>query len=127
MSLEKAIELMQGKEILTIELLKPLWQQKNIESGINSTGHCYAASEALYHLFGGKDVFTPQMAKDEQGNSHWWLLRKSDGLIIDPTCSQFTKLGLTPPYENGKGKGFMQQSLRSKIIMKRLKSMLTLE
>lgn len=121
MNINSMLDLMENDHsILTLDLLKPLWKKINLESGINTTGHCYAASEAIYHLLGGKDVFTPQMNKDDNGNSHWWLLRKSDNLIIDPTASQFTKKGIQPPYEGAKGCGFMQQSNRSKVIIERL-------
>lgn len=121
-TIDNVLELLEKDDsILTPDLLKPVWRKKNISSGIHSTGHCYAASEALYYLFGGKDTFTPHMNKDESGNSHWWLVRKSDSKIIDPTSSQFTKLNIKPPYIGSKGRGFMQQSDRSKIIMERIK------
>ncbi len=112
--------LINDKEVLTSELLKGQWKKINKDSGVHTTGHCYAASEALYYLCGGKSSFIPQMGKDTNGNTHWWLKRKDDDAIIDPTSSQFTLLNLTPPYHNGKGKGFMQQSDRSKIIMNRI-------
>lgn len=106
--------------ILTKDCLAKEWQEINKKSGINTTGHCYAASEAIYHLFGGKDVFIPQQAKDENGFSHWFLKIKETGEIVDPTASQYTKVGLVPPYDKAKGRGFQQQSDRSKTIIKRL-------
>ncbi len=68
------------------------------------TGHCYVASEALYHLMGGrKSDWVPHNIKHE-GDQHWYLKNKSTGEIIDPTAGQFK----TPvPYHLGRGKGFL--------------------
>lgn len=69
-------------------------------------GWCYAASEALYYLAGGKNAgLTPMQASieiDGERVSHWWL-KESDGSIIDPTAAQFD---FPFPYELGKGRGF---------------------
>ncbi len=98
-------------------LLKPGW--KKVSPRNNVTGHCYAASEALFYLTGGSEKWTPQVGKDENDGTHWWLLSKENGKIEDVTASQFTDFGKEPPYENGKGCGFQQQSDRCKVIMKR--------
>lgn len=68
------------------------------------TGHCYVASEALYHLMGGrKSGWVPHNIKHE-GDQHWYLKNKETGEIIDPTAGQFK----TPvPYHLGRGKGFL--------------------
>ena len=98
-------------------LLKPEW--KKVSPRNNVTGHCYAASEALFYMTGADKKWTPQVGKDENGGTHWWLLSKEDGKIVDPTSTQFTDFGKEPPYKNGKGCGFQQQSDRCKTIMKR--------
>jgi hypothetical protein len=113
-------KILNDKNILTTELLKPAWRKKNIESNINTTGHCYAASEALYYLTGHSNVWTPQVGKEDNGDTHWWLLNKKTNEITDPTKTQFTELKKEPPYHLARGNGFMQQSNRSLIIMKRL-------
>lgn len=81
-------------------------------------GHCYVASEVLYHQLGGKaEGWTPQTVKHE-GGSHWYL-KHQDGTIIDPTCDQF----VTPvDYEAGRGCGFLtpQPSKRSQVVLNRL-------
>ena len=66
-------------------------------------GHCYVASEAVYHLLGGKTAgYVPQFIRHE-GQPHWFL-RSPDGRVIDPTRDQFK----TPvPYDKAKGKGFL--------------------
>lgn len=81
-------------------------------------GHCYVASEALYHRLGGKaEGWTPMFIHHE-GAPHWFL-RHEDGAIIDATADQFR----TPvPYEEATGKGFLtrQPSERAQTVLDRL-------
>lgn len=88
-----------------------------VEGGAcKTTGHCYAASEALYHHLGGKDAgWTPQSVQHE-GGPHWFLKHK-DGTVLDPTHDQFK----TPvPVHQATGKGFLtkEPSKRAVAIMK---------
>ncbi len=81
-------------------------------------GNCYVASEALYHLLGGKAAgWTPQQMQHE-GDSHWFL-KHSDGMIIDPTVMQFDK---TPDYSRASGRGFMTKipSKRARKLMMKI-------
>ena len=82
-------------------------------------GHCYVASEAAYHLMGGKaSGYVPCHIRHE-GGSHWFL-RGSDGTVIDITSGQFA----TPvPYHSGTGKGFLtrQPSRRAQVVMDRVR------
>lgn len=99
---------------LSDELRKPAYR-----GNANSVaGHCYIASEAIYHKLGGKAAgWTPQNIKHE-GGPHWYL-KHEDGTIIDPTADQFC----TPvPYEKGHGCGFLtrQPSARTQVILDRL-------
>lgn len=81
-------------------------------------GHCYVASEVIYHELGGKEAgWTPQVIRHE-GGPHWYL-KHTDGRVIDPTCDQFE----TPvAYDEGKGCGFLtkQPSKRSQKVLARL-------
>lgn len=81
-------------------------------------GHCYVASEAIYHKLGGKEAgWTPQTIRHE-GGPHWYL-KHQNGAVIDPTCDQFE----TPvPYDQGKGCGFLTKapSKRSQTVLTRL-------
>lgn len=106
------------ERILTPELLKPYWRKVNSRSGIRATGHCYAASEALFYLLGGNvcSEYRPKRVKVEQG-THWFLQHKETQEVLDPTSTQFPD-GVD--YSKGIGCGFMQQSDRSKIIIGRV-------
>lgn len=110
-------EIANNKDILTPDLLKGSW--KNRVNDIHTTGHCYAAAEALYYLSGHSNVYNPQVCKEENSDTHWFIQNKQTGKKLDPTTSQFTDLGKEPPYDVARGTGFMQQSTRCVEIMKR--------
>jgi hypothetical protein len=85
-----------------------------------TAGHCYVASEAVYHALGGKAAgYTPMQIKHE-GTSHWFL-KHSSGKILDATSDQFAT---AVPYEKAKGRGFLtkEPSRRAKTLMSRLES-----
>lgn len=101
----------QVREALTPELLAPKYRD-------NPKAHCYVASEALYHLLGGKAAgLTPQQIQHE-GASHWFL-RTASGDVLDPTSDQFE----TPvPYDQAVGRGFLtsQPSARARIVIEKV-------
>lgn len=106
--------------VLTPDLLKREYREANKTNG--TYGHCYAASEALYHMLGGKaSGLRPTNGRDGNGVVHWWVKSK-DGRIIDPTATQYTSIGLNPPYEAGKGGGFLTKdpSRRAQTIINRI-------
>ena len=81
------------------------------------TGHCYVASEAAYHLLGGKDAgYTPCFVRHE-GAPHWYLIDPS-GQVLDITAEQFAT---TVPYDRGTRKGFLTKvpSKRAAILIER--------
>lgn len=84
-------------------------------------GHCYVASEALYHMMGGPDGdWVPQVIRHEN-DTHWYLKHRESGEILDPTAGQFK----TPvPYEKGRGSGFLtrQPSKRAQELINRIES-----
>jgi len=52
-------------------------------------GHCYIASEALFHALGGfYTSWRPVRARDPKGIVHWWLEDES-GAILDLTKDQY--------------------------------------
>lgn len=109
--------------VLTDDLLKDEYAE--IMRSSATEGHCYACAEAAFHVLGGKDVgLVPQVASFvENGRrvSHWWL-RTASGEILDPTAEQFHAVGENPPYELGKGAGFLTRhpSRRAAEIIRRL-------
>lgn len=108
------------QKALTPGLLKKEYRE------INKTnlmyGHCYVASEALYHLLKTVGVKChPCCGKDSRGITHWWL-EDSSSNIIDPTVEQYTSVGKTPPYSNGRRCGFLTRkpSKRAQIVIERV-------
>jgi hypothetical protein len=86
-------------------------------------GHCYVASEALYHLLGGKKSgFVPHVLKIDENENHWFLKHVSGRMLLDPTRSQFQ--GLNMEYHKAVGKGFLTKkpSKRAKILISRIKN-----
>ena len=111
------------KSVLTDDLLSPKWKKiVSKEDNHPTSGHCYAASEALYHLLGGKEAgFKPQIGKTDENTTHWWLI-DSDNKILDPTSEQFFYKNQIPPYNNARGSGFLTKnpSKRAQIIIDRV-------
>ncbi len=67
-------------------------------------GHCYVASEALWHALGGMaSEWRPQVVRHE-GATHWFLRSLRTAEVLDITRDQFK----TPvPYEAAHGCGFL--------------------
>lgn len=93
-------------------------------------GNCYTASEALYHILGGKHSgWKPMRFKfaglDKKIDTHWFLKHKETGIILDPSRRQFGKLVI--PYNDGVGGGFLtkEPSKRAARLIKELTWQLT--
>lgn len=94
------------QSVLIDDLLVPYWRKHKSDTDHKLFGHCYAASEALFHLLGGKNAgYIPMRASTPLG-THWWI-RDKNGNFLDPTAEQFTSIGLPLPYDNGIGAGFL--------------------
>lgn len=108
MSHEELFALIQSA--LTPDLLK-----KEFRGGAHPlSGHCYVASEALFHLIGGKPMFLRH-----EGSPHWWI-KGPNGETWDLTAAQFR----TPvPYGRGVSKGFLtrQPSKRAAEVLRRVR------
>lgn len=81
-------------------------------------GNCYVASEALYHLFGGRTAGWTPMNVRHEGESHWFLRHRS-GIVVDPTSRQFKG---KPEYGRARGRGFLTRkpSKRARELMKKI-------
>jgi hypothetical protein len=109
------------QKVLSPDLLKPAYITINRDN--HMYGHCYAATEALYYLLGGKESgWHPCRGKDTEGITHWWLSNTA-GQILDPTVEQYTSVGKKPPYLSGRNGPFLTQqpSKRANEIMARVK------
>ena len=82
-------------------------------------GNCYVASEALFHLLGGKAAGWKPMRLRHGGGTHWFLLNTRTGQRLDATAAQF---GSEPPYDKARGAGFLTKgpSGRARELMGRL-------
>ena len=81
---------------------------------------CYQASEAVYHLAGGKKAGLRAMRIN---NGRHWFLEGPNGEIIDVTAGQFTKYNNNyqrlPSYRAAKGASFFpNKSTLAKQLMK---------
>lgn len=90
------------RERLSPALLNPTYAKLRPATAPNSWGCCYVASEAAYHLLGGRAAGWKPVNTRHEGSQHWWLER--DGEVLDLTADQFA----TPvPYQAGIGRGFL--------------------
>ena len=105
---------------LTPDLLREPYRSRVAAGAHPLTGHCYVASEALYHLLGGRVAGLKAMSIQHEGGPHWWI-RDAAGNDIDLTAAQFS----TPvPYSLGVGRGFLthEPSQRAAIVIDRVRS-----
>ncbi len=109
------------RKALTPELLHEPYRSR-VEAGQCDpvTGHCYVASEAAYHMLGGKSAgWTPMFVRHE-GAPHWFL-RGPKGEVLDITAAQFQ----TPvPYASATAKGFLtrEPSARARTVIGRARA-----
>jgi len=107
--------------VLSSNLLNPSWRKSELVHKNHLSGHCYTASEVLYHLWGKQRGFTPRRVEVETSVgwvSHWYLQREGD--VLDPTSEQFGTLEI--PYHLGKGCGFLTKtpSNRAREVIRRM-------
>jgi hypothetical protein len=87
-------------------------------------GHCYVASEALYHLI-GEEYLCPVVASYGNGKTHWWIVNKTTGGIYDLTGEQFERIFLLSLYKKGRKCGFLtrEPSKRCKILLEKIRKL----
>ena len=121
MNIPKCIQLIQ--QSLSKDLLKKEYRELNDSNPF--FGHCYVATESLYHLLGSeKDNYKPCCGRDDNNIVHWWLQHKTTNEIFDVTSEQYHSVGKFAPYEKGRGTGFLTKfpSKRTTILIERIKS-----
>jgi len=89
-------------------VLKPEWLKKNIASKVHSTGFCYAASEVIYRLNGGKENWKKVSIAESKWEhcGHCYLVNKITNEILDITSDQYIEHNISIPYKLGKAGGF---------------------
>jgi len=104
------------QRVLSPELLQKKWRG----STNPLAGHCYVASEALYHLLGGSKAGVKACSAQCPGGVHWWI--ELNGWKLDPTSSQFDPQTLEGIYAQGRGRGFLtcKPSKRAQVIIDRV-------
>lgn len=83
-------------------------------------GHCYVASEAMFHILGGRAAGITPIHMKHEAQPHW-ALRFSDGSIVDPTADQFAT---RPNYLMARNATFLTvaPSQRAVTLIARIKS-----
>lgn len=101
-------------------VLEPEWFEKNHVNRIHSTGFCFAASEVIYRLTGGKEIWKKVSIskRNWEHGGHCFLIHKITNQIFDITDDQYKKLKIEIPYELGKAGGFRQVSTKANNLSK---------
>lgn len=118
--------LLRVRETLSPDLLQPRYRKEAIGK-CREYGHCYVATEALWHLIGGRySGYRPRYAIDGDGDTHWWL--ENGSARLDPTSPQYTRTELRKLYVAGVFCGFLTSnpSRRAQIVMNRVRAGVTI-
>ena len=106
-------------------LLKGVYKRRRPANAKPSWGTCYVASEALYHLWGKTNGYSPMcvpyVIESHAQGIHWFLEQRTSGLQVDITADQFEgRTGyFVPDFTEAKAKGFMTRkpSKRAKLVI----------
>lgn len=105
------------------DLLRPEYAAKVARGADPLTGHCYVATEALWHLLGGaRSGWRPFSGRGpgRAGGSHWWLVGPG-GEVADVTARQFAR---PVDYAAGTGRGFLTRrpSARAREVIRAVRA-----
>lgn len=105
------------------DLLRPEYAAKVARGADPLTGHCYVATEALWHLLGGsRSGWRPFSGRGpgRAGGSHWWLVGPG-GEVADVTARQFDR---PVDYAAGTGRGFLTRrpSARAREVIRAVRA-----
>lgn len=108
------------QKCLTPDLLKKEYRTENASNPM--FGHCYVASEALYHSIKSHGEYSAACGRDPNGIVHWWIVDNLTGERYDITADQYLSKGLIPPYDVGRKTGFLTKlpSKRAQIVLARM-------
>lgn len=117
------------QQALSLDLLNPKYLRIAKDEGVwedlrerTSSSHCYVATEAAYQLFGKQAGYVPCHRDNGAGTSHWRLVHRDTGEVLDPTATQ--PGGRKYPYHEGRRRGFRtpHPSKRAKELIRRVKA-----
>lgn len=97
------------RESLSRDQLTKKWQELVPAGSDRVCGHCYLASEAVFHAFAKGDGYVPYVTKLDGGGTHWWLALLGTSDVIDPTHEQtkkpfpYAEVGVRKPFRPGVG------------------------
>jgi hypothetical protein len=103
-------------ELIKLNLTNDLLHSKyrHCENG-GVAGHCYVATECLYHLYGKKNGYKPKCYKYSNEETHWWL--EKNGHVLDPTKEQCPDFD----YSLGRSQNFLfYPSKRCLVLVERI-------
>ncbi len=82
-------------------VLAPKWYERNIDNKIDSMGFCYAASEVIFRLNGGKETWKKVSISEKKWDlgGHCYLENIETGEILDITNQQYTSKDIEIPYD----------------------------
>lgn len=113
------------RECLTDELRKPKYRGHPNKYW----GHCYVATEALFHLISRKHGYKPYVLScwDVPGlpqDTHWFLMIPGICHVLDPTYDQFEVEIPWDIYQGARCCGFLTKrpSKRAQILIKRVRA-----
>lgn len=129
--IQRAMWALHQPGVLTDELRQPKYR-----SDPNPlAGHCFVATNALFHLINGPKTgwdmkcIHREHLKDVGDDTHWFLQHRKTGHILDPTADQFD---VVPPYEQGVSKGTSQTgedvgkpTKRAQVVIDRAKAVMS--
>lgn len=118
---------------LTPELLRRTWRDYAAAhpEQPSTTGHCYVAAEALYYLLGDERTqWQPHVVgltlEDGSHGTHWFLVHRRSGEVLDPTWDQFTEEERDILYATGRPAAWVSSkrgagpSKRARVVMERV-------
>jgi hypothetical protein len=93
-------------------VLTPEWLEENINNNIASTGFCYAASEVIYRLTGGRENWKKVSISRQNWmhGGHCYLINKHTNQRLDITSGQYENRNIVIPYDLGVPGGFRRIS-----------------
>jgi hypothetical protein len=106
----RKLKLAFSNEEVKNSILDAEWLKKNKESGIDSTGFCYSASEVIYRLSGGKSIWKKVSISQSKWahGGHCYLVNKKTNKELDITRDQYELRNILIPYKIGHAGGFKQ-------------------